>query len=71
MAGGAAARLQQPAIDRKARVSREVEIGHHARDLRAVKQFGVDAGEAHGVAAPGEGVRLPVGMGEVERRRAG
>ncbi len=63
--GGAAARLQQRAIDGKSRAGREIEIGHNGAHRFAVEQDGVDAVEAHGVAAPAMRIHLGVGMGEV------
>src|SRR5512138_604873 len=46
----AATPLQQAALDGKARVL-EVEQRHQLADLLAVEQLGIDAVEAHGVAA--------------------
>ena len=61
----AAAPLQQPALDREARI---VEVEHRRQPAHAlgVEQLGIDAVEAHGVAAPGIGVALRVGMEEIE-----
>ena len=61
MPRGAAAPLQQPALDREARVV-EIEERHHAPHLLAVEQLGIDAVQPHGVAAPRIGVALRVGM---------
>ena len=43
VAGGAGARLHQPADDREARRARHVEARHLARDLARRHQLGVDA----------------------------
>ncbi len=67
MAGGAGARLQQPADDGKTRRSRHVEARHQPLDvLWPDDQFGVDTFVAHGVAAPGEIVELRRRMGQVD-----
>ncbi len=66
MAGGACARLQEAAIDREARILGEIQMRHHALHLLAGQKLRVDAVQPHGVAAPGEGVHLPVGMSEIE-----
>ena len=65
MPGRAAAALQQPAVDRESRIV-EIEIGQHRPDLLGAEQFGIDSGEPHRIAAPGEGVALGVGMVEVQ-----
>ena len=61
----AAAPLQEPAMDREAGVV-EIEHRHAGAHALAVEQFGVDAVDAHGVAAPGIGVALAVGMKQVQ-----
>jgi hypothetical protein len=66
MPGGAAARLEKAAINRKAGILREIEMRDHALHLLARQQFGVDAVQPHGVAAPRIGVHLRVGVGEVQ-----
>src|SRR3546814_17322054 len=66
MACRAAARLQQATEDREPGGFREVQIRVQAAHAVAVEQLGVDAVQPHGVAAPGIGVHLSVGMGEVE-----
>jgi hypothetical protein len=52
-------------VDREARVI-VVEERHHAAHRVAVEQFGIDAVQAHRIAAPGEGVALLVGVIEIE-----
>ncbi len=61
---GAGAGLMDAAPDREARILRVVEIGQQLLDLAAVEQFGVDAVEAHDVAAPREHVELHRAHGE-------
>ncbi len=61
----AAAPLQQAALDRKARIV-EIQERHHLAHAVGVEQFGIDAVDAHGVAAPRIGVALRVGMVEVQ-----
>ena len=58
-------RCSKPAQDGKARVL-EIGEGDHGAHLLAVEQLGVDAVQAHGVAAAGEGVALRVRVKEVE-----
>ncbi len=65
VAHGAAAPLQQAALDREARVV-EVQERRHGAHCVAVEQLGIDAVQPHRVAAPGVGVALGVGMVEVE-----
>ena len=43
-----------------------VEEGIHLAHRLAVEQFGVHAVDAHGIAAPGEGVALRIGVTEVQ-----
>jgi hypothetical protein len=62
---GAAAPLQQAALDREPRVV-VVEVWRERANLLALEQFGVDAVHAHGIAAPRVGVTLGVGVIEVE-----
>ncbi len=61
----AAARLQQPAADRKARIV-EIDERHQRAHLLAVEQLGIDAVQPHGVAAPRIGVALRVGVEQVQ-----
>ena len=70
MARGAAARLQQAALNREARIV-EIEIGRHAPHRVAVEQFGVHAMQAHCIAAPRKGVALAVGVVEVQHAALG
>ncbi len=65
MTGSAAARLQQASLNRKPGVV-EIEIGRHAFHRVAVEQLGVDAMQAHCVAAPRKCVALAVGVIEIE-----
>ena len=64
VAGGAAAALEEAAADREAGVG-EIEIGEQRADSGFVEQLGIDAVEAHGVAAAAGGVALrrPNGRG--------
>ena len=61
----AAARLIKAAFDRKARVV-EIKDRNKPAHRVTVEPFGVDAVQAHGVAAPYLGVALAVGMAEVQ-----
>ena len=61
----AAAPLQQPALDWKARIV-VVEERHHLANAVRVEQLRVDSVDAHGIAAPGIGIALRVGMVEVQ-----
>ena len=61
----AAARLHQPAANRKAGIV-EIDEGQIVAHLLAVEQLGIDAGKPHGVAAPRIGVALRVRMEDVE-----
>ncbi len=63
--GRAAARLQEPALDRETRIV-EVEKRQPAAYAIGIEQLGIDAMQAHGVAATGEGVALGVGMAQVD-----
>ena len=61
----AAAPLQQPAQHRVARIV-EVDQRAHGLDLLGPDQLGIDAGQAHGIAAAGEGVALRVAVEQVQ-----
>jgi hypothetical protein len=61
----AAAPLQEAALDGKARIV-IVEEGIHLAHRIAVEQLGIHAVDAHGVAAPREGVALRIGVTEVQ-----
>ena len=65
VARGAAAALQQAALDREPRIV-EIEERQHGPHLLPVEQLGIDAVKPHGVAAAGIGVTLRVGVVEVE-----
>jgi hypothetical protein len=49
----------------KARIV-EIEEGIHGAHLFGVEQFGIDAMQAHGIAAPRIGIALRVGVAEVQ-----
>ena len=65
MAHRAAAPLQQAALDREARIV-EIEERHHLAHRLAVEQFGIDAVDPHGIAAPRKGIALRIGVEEIE-----
>ena len=65
MADRAAAPLQQSAANREACVV-EIQERHHLADGLLVEKFGVDAVNAHRVAAPGESIALAVGVVKIE-----
>ena len=65
MAHRAAAPLQEAALDRKARIV-EIEERHHLAHRFAIEQFRIDAVDPHGIAAPGKGIALRIGMEEIE-----
>src|SRR5208282_4566867 len=62
---GAAAPLQQAALDREARVV-EVEVGVHGAHLGGVEQLGIDPVQPHRVAAPRRRVARGVGVEQVQ-----
>ena len=64
MPGGAAARVKQATIDRKARLL-EIEIGQMFAHPLAVQQDRIVALIDHGIAAPHKGIALAVGMKQV------
>jgi hypothetical protein len=66
MACGAAARLEQAAEDRIARIVGAIEQRHPSCEFGAIEPHRVDAVELHGVAAPAVLIALGVGMGEVD-----
>ena len=58
----AAALLQQAALDREPRIF-VIQIRHHfAFTAAQVQQFGIDAVQPHGIAAPRIGIALRIGM---------
>src|SRR5437868_10694148 len=65
MAHRAAAPLQEPARDREAGIV-ETQQWHQLAHCLAIEQFGIDAVEAHRIAAPRIGVTLWIGMEEIE-----
>ena len=65
MADGAAAALQEPALDRKAGIL-EIEERKHGFDRASIEQLGVDAMQPHGISAAAIGIALRIGMVEVE-----
>ena len=62
---GAAALLQQAALNRKARIV-EIEEWQHGANLLAIEQIGIDAVQSHRIAAPRVGVALAVGVIQVQ-----
>lgn len=64
-----AARLQQAADDGEPRIVAEIQHRRIPPNLFPVQQLGIDAVQAHRVAAPGIGVHLRIAMGQVQNPR--
>ena len=65
MAHRAAALLQEPALDGEAGIL-VIKEGIHLLHRLAVEELRIHAVDAHGIAAPGEGIALGIGVAEVQ-----